>query len=156
MRSDPKEGRVTSSEFEGESKSIELGLSSSNLKQHQFTLHPPTLGIQLTFVSPALPPINLLSSVTSPLVFVLSSRMSEFDEGEFASGGALMYVWLVKKWLNEGEGGDTRLFGGVEFRVESSGGWAIRVRCDLSGSEPRRRVGGRYGGQGRQRMMSLM
>jgi len=122
MRSDPKEGRVTSSEFEGESKPIELGLSSSNLKQHQFTLHPPTLGIQLTFVFPAVPPINLLSSMTSPLVSVLSLWMSEFDEGKSAGGGALMYVWLAKKWMNSGKGGDTRLFGVSNLESSYPGG----------------------------------
>jgi hypothetical protein len=95
-----------------------------NLKQQQLALRPPILGIQPTFVSSAVPPVNPLSSVTSPLVAALSPRMSESTQENLLVGQrALMYVWLVKKWLKRpsGEGSDMGLFGALNLRPSQPG-----------------------------------
>ena len=75
-------------------------------QQQQLQLRPPVLGIQPTFISAVLSPpptyLTASGSVTSPLVSALSPRM----DGEVSLQGqrALMYVWLVKRWLKKKQG----------------------------------------------------
>ena len=89
----------------------------------QLHLRPPVLGCQPTFVSSALSsPATHLATVTSPLVAVLSPRMnSEKDLESLLQGQrAVMYVWLVRKWLKKrvstilgGEGTAAGIVGGL-------------------------------------------
>jgi hypothetical protein len=117
----------------------------SNLKQQQLALRPPILGIQPTFVSPAVYPPNPLGggNVASPLVAALSPRMSDASQENLLVGQrALMYVWLVRKWLKrrpvvEGEGGhvfgESGLFGGFILKgtqVPGLGYGGVEVRFE--------------------------
>ncbi|KAF8176279.1 hypothetical protein BJ912DRAFT_1063955 [Pholiota molesta] len=91
----------------------------TSLKQQQLQLRPPILGIQPTFVSTSTSAANGMASnpgLTSPLVSVLSPRV-ENPETVLQGQRALMYVWLVRRWLKRrpstgGSGfGDSGLFG---------------------------------------------
>lgn len=92
----------------------------TSLKQQQLQLRPPILGIQPTFVSSstAATANAMVSnpSIASPLVSVLSPRV-ENPETVLHGQRALMYVWLVRRWLKRrpstgGSGfGDSGLFG---------------------------------------------
>lgn len=93
----------------------------TSLKQQQLQLRPPILGIQPTFVSAALaPPTNASNTgITSPLVAALSPRMSESNPESLLQGQrALMYVWLVRKWLKRRPSvfSESGLFGGLGNR----------------------------------------
>lgn len=91
-------------------------------QQQQLQLRPPVLGIQPTYISAALSPpptyLTVSGSVTSPLVSALSPRM----DGEVSLQGqrALMYVWLVKRWLKKKPG--SSIFGSSGGESGSSGG----------------------------------
>ncbi|KIM41789.1 hypothetical protein M413DRAFT_410068 [Hebeloma cylindrosporum] len=127
----------------------------SNLKQQQLALRPPVLGIQPTFVSPAvLPPPPPTALGASPLVAALSPRMSDASQENVLLGQrALMYVWLVRKWLKRrppaamaaqgdssssgifggGGGGESGLFGGFNLRgnqVPGLGYGGVEVRFE--------------------------
>jgi len=73
--------------------------------QQQLHLRPPVLGCHPTFISSAMssPATHLAAVVTSPLVAALSPRMnSEKDVESLLQGQrAVMYVWLVRKWLKK-------------------------------------------------------
>ena len=131
----------------------------SNLKQQQLALRPPILGIQPTFVSPAvaqLPP-NPLGNVASPLVAALSPRMSDATQENLLVGQrALMYVWLVRKWLKrrpvvEGEGGrELGLFGGFNLKGNNAPGLGyggVEVRFEWKRTKTK---GGKEGKEGRK------
>ncbi|KAF8154133.1 hypothetical protein B0H34DRAFT_784135 [Crassisporium funariophilum] len=82
-----------------------------NLKQQQLQLRPPVLGIQPTFVSSSSSSNG--NGMTSP--GPLSPRASE-DPGQILHGQrALMYVWLVRRWMKRRPSafGDTGFFGNV-------------------------------------------
>ncbi|KAF9481576.1 hypothetical protein BDN70DRAFT_991740 [Pholiota conissans] len=85
----------------------------TNLKQQQLQLRPPILGIQPTFVS-SVPSSGApsASGMTSPLVAVLGPRV-ENPENVLHGQRALMYVWLVRRWLKRRPSafGDAGIFG---------------------------------------------
>ncbi|KAF9562899.1 hypothetical protein CPC08DRAFT_761204 [Agrocybe pediades] len=91
-----------------------------SLKQQQLQLRPPVLGIQPTFVSSAGPTPHIPPAVASPLVAALSPRMSsEIPENLLQGQRALMYVWLVRRWLKRqpsafgGHANESGLFAGL-------------------------------------------
>ncbi|PPQ71328.1 hypothetical protein CVT26_011973 [Gymnopilus dilepis] len=75
----------------------------TNLKQQQLQLRPPVLGIQPSYVSstPHQPPhpAGAGAGLASPLVAALSPRLGENPDNLLQGQRALMYVWLVRKWL---------------------------------------------------------
>lgn len=103
-----------------------------NLKQQQLQLRPPVLGIQPTFVSSAGPAPHIPPAVTSPLVAALSPRMSsEVPENLLQGQRALMYVWLVRRWLKRqpsafagGHSNESGLFSGLGVTRAGKGGAA--------------------------------
>ena len=135
----------------------------STLKQQQLALRPPVLGIQPTFVSSAVAlPSNPLGSVASPLVAALSPRMSDATQENLLVGQrALMYVWLVRKWLKrrpvaEGEGGNVfgelGRFGGFNLKgnnAPSLGYGGVEVRFEWKRTKTKGGKEGRKGRRGR-------
>jgi len=137
----------------------------SHLKQQQLALRPPILGIQPTFLSPAvLPPPapNALGGVASLLVAALSPRMSEATQENLLVGQrALMYVWLMKKWLKrrpvaEGEGGgvfgESGHFGGFNLKgsnVPEMGYGGVEVRFEWKRGKVKSGKEGRKSRRGR-------
>ncbi|PPQ80354.1 hypothetical protein CVT25_003637 [Psilocybe cyanescens] len=102
-----------------------------NLKQQQLQLRPPILGIQPTFVSASVSPPP--PSISSPLVSVLSPRNAESHDNLIQGQRALMYVWLVRRWLKRRPSivsnpfSDSGVFGGLKAgrsQESSSGGGA--------------------------------
>ncbi|KAF8900181.1 hypothetical protein CPB84DRAFT_1747619 [Gymnopilus junonius] len=95
-----------------------------NLKQQQLQLRPPILGIQPSFVSSSNPPGPPGPGIASPLVAALSPRPDQ--ENVLQGQRALMYVWLVRKWLKRRPStiagvpnpfGEQGLFGGLAGKV---------------------------------------
>ena len=134
----------------------------SHLKQQQLALRPPILGIQPTFVSPAVPPPNALGSVASPLVAALSPRMSDATQENLLVGQrALMYVWLMKKWLKrrpvaDGEGGgmfgESGRFAGFNLKGNNApelGYGGVEVRFEWKRSKVKSGKEGRKSRRGR-------
>jgi hypothetical protein len=136
----------------------------SSLKQQQLALRPPVLGIQPTFVSPAVAPPNPLGlgNVASPLVAALSPRMSDATQENLLVGQrALMYVWLVRKWLKrrpvvDGEGGhvfgELGIFGGLNFKGNNAPGLGyggVEVRFEWKRAKTKGGKEGRKGRRGR-------
>ncbi|KAF9528734.1 hypothetical protein CPB83DRAFT_853662 [Crepidotus variabilis] len=80
------------------------GMNPSALRQQQLQLRPPVLGIQPSYVSsaPSTSQSAIPGNLTSPLVAALSPRVSEKDQENVLAGQrALMYVWLVRRWLKK-------------------------------------------------------
>ncbi|KJA17868.1 hypothetical protein HYPSUDRAFT_45863 [Hypholoma sublateritium FD-334 SS-4] len=86
----------------------------SSLKQQQLQLRPPILGIQPTFVSSA-PPVapSGAGGLASPFAALSPRGGGEASDSLLVGQRALMYVWLVRRWLKRraGAGGDAGFFG---------------------------------------------
>ena len=90
-----------------------------SLKQQQLQLRPPILGIQPTFVSSSLS-AAAAASIASPLGVAFSPRVSGTENPENVLKGqrALMYVWLVRRWLKKRQ---TSLLSGIHLGGAGNG-----------------------------------
>ncbi|PPQ63447.1 hypothetical protein CVT24_004979 [Panaeolus cyanescens] len=113
----------------------------SNARQQQLQLRPPVLGIQPTFVSASSPVSNgvasgsgLLSSgyssnnattssmgLASPLGSARGRGSAENPESVLQGQRALMYVWLVRRWLKKHQSLGNGASGGGSLAADAAG-----------------------------------